>query len=68
MDYLNQAFLPEVIITELVFQVYRSGILTQEQRKQLRNLFLYHNLSEEDTTAINRLLHAIRRGWLKIAD
>ncbi|MGD1703651.1 hypothetical protein [Dapis sp. BLCC M229] len=68
MDYLHQAFLPEVIITELVFQVYRSGILTQEQRKQLRNLFLYHNLSEEDTTAINRLLHAIRRGWLKMAD
>ena len=68
MDYLSQTFLPEVIITELVFQVYRSGILTQEQRKQLRNLFLYHNLSEEDTTAINRLLHAIRRGWLKMAD
>ncbi|MGD1714158.1 hypothetical protein ACP6PL_14745 [Dapis sp. BLCC M126] len=68
MDYLHQAFLPEVIITELVFQVYRSGILTQEQRQQLRNLFLYHNLSEEDTTAINRLLHAIRRGWLKMAD
>ncbi len=68
MDYLHRAFVPEVIITELVFQVYRSGILTQEQRKQLRNLFLYHNLSEEDTTAINRLFHAIRRGWLKIAD
>ncbi|MCL2933688.1 MAG: hypothetical protein MGG11_16000 [Trichodesmium sp. MAG_R03] len=66
MDYLNQAFLPEIIITELVFQVYRSGILTQEQRKQIKNLFLYHNLSEEDTTAINRLLHAIRRGWLKV--
>ena len=66
MDYLNQAFLPEVIITELVFQVYRSGILTQVQRKQIKNLFLYHNLSEEDTTAINRLLHAIRRGWLKV--
>ena len=68
MHYLHQAFLPEVIITELVFQVYRSGILTQEHRKQLRNLFLYYNLSEEDTTAINRLFHAIRRGWLKMAD
>ncbi len=66
MDYLHQDVLPEVIITELVFQVYRSGILTHEQRKQLKNLFLYHNLSEEDTTAINRLLHAIRRGWLRI--
>ncbi|MGB3508544.1 MAG: hypothetical protein WBA93_04755 [Microcoleaceae cyanobacterium] len=66
MDY--QTLLPEVIIAELVFQVYRSGILTQEHRKQLRNLFLYHNLTEEDTTAINRLFHAIRRGWLRMAD
>jgi len=66
MGYLNQALLPEVIITELVFQVYRSGILTQEQRKEIKSLFLYHNLSEEDTTSINRLLHAIRRGWLKV--
>jgi hypothetical protein len=39
MDYLHQAFLPEVIITELVFQVYRSGILTHEQRKQLKTYF-----------------------------
>ena len=66
MNY--QTLLPEVIIAELVFQVYRTGILTLEHRKQLRNLFLYHNLSEEDTTAINRLLHAIRRGWLRISD
>ncbi|NEN88458.1 MAG: hypothetical protein F6K48_05775 [Okeania sp. SIO3H1] len=66
MNYQN--LLPEVIIAELVFQVYRSGILTLEHRKQLRSLFLYHNLTEEDTTAINRLLHAIRRGWLKVAD
>ncbi|MDJ0554755.1 MAG: hypothetical protein QNJ68_10000 [Microcoleaceae cyanobacterium MO_207.B10] len=66
MDY--QVLLPEVIIAELVFQVYRSGILTQEHRKQLRNLFLNYNLTEEDTTAINRIFHAIRRGWLRIAD
>lgn len=66
MNY--QTLLPEVIIAELVFQVYQSGILTQEHRKQLRNLFLYHNLTEEDTTAINRLFHALRRGWLRIAD
>ena len=66
MNY--QTLLPEVIIAELVFQVYRSGILTTEHRKQLKSLFLYHHLSEEDTTAINRLFHAVRRGWLSIAD
>mgnify|MGYP000072964487 CR=1 FL=1 len=66
MNYLNQSFLPAIGITELMFQVYRSGILTKDQRKQLKDLFLYHNLTEEDTTAINRLIHAIRRGWLKM--
>ncbi|MEB3339797.1 hypothetical protein [Okeania sp.] len=68
MGYSHQTLLPEVVITDLVFQVYRSGILTREQRKQLRSLFLHHSLSEEDTTAINRLLHAVRRGWFKVAD
>ena len=68
MDYFPQALLLEVIITESVFQVYQCGILTQEQRKQLINLFLYYNLSEENRTAINRLLHGIRRGWLRMAD
>ncbi|NEP46488.1 MULTISPECIES: hypothetical protein [unclassified Okeania] len=60
MNY--QTLLPEVIIADLVFQVYGFGILTKEHRKQLRNLFLYHNWSEEDTTAINRLLYGVRRG------
>jgi hypothetical protein len=63
-----QALLPEYTIAELVFQVYRSGFLTTEHRKQLRSLFLDYDLSEEDTTAINRLLHAVRRGWLKVVD
>ena len=63
-----QVLLPEYTIAEMVFQVYRSGFLTTEHRKQLRNLFLEYDLSEEDTTAINRLLHAVRRGWLKMAD
>lgn len=64
--YYSQDFLPEVTVTELIFQVYQSGILTQEHRKKIKNLFLYHNLSEEDNTSINRLLRAIRCGWLKM--
>ncbi|MDY6805575.1 MAG: hypothetical protein SXA11_17435 [Cyanobacteriota bacterium] len=63
-----EALLPEYTIAELVFQVYHSGFLTTEHRKQLRSLFLDYELSEEDTTAINRLLHAVRRGWLEVVD
>ncbi len=66
MDY--QELFPKAMISELVFQAYRSGILTQENKKQLRNLFLQQILTQEDITAINRLIHAIRRGWLRIAN
>lgn len=63
-----QTLLPQFTIAELVFQVYHSGLLTQTHRKQLRTVLLNDCLSEEDQTAINRLLHAVRRGWLKVVD
>ncbi|OCR02767.1 hypothetical protein BCD67_18050 [Oscillatoriales cyanobacterium USR001] len=58
----------EFTIADLFFQVYRSGILTLAHRKYLKNAILESNLSQEDQTALNRLLHAVRRGWLKVVD
>ena len=57
-----QTLLPQFTIAELVFQVYHSGLLTHTHRQQLRTVLLNDCLSEEDQTAINRLLHAVRRG------
>ncbi len=65
---MTQTLLPQFTIAELVFQVYHSGLLTQAHRKQLRTVLLNDCLTEEDQTAINRLLHAVRRGWLKVVD
>ncbi|MDF0556338.1 hypothetical protein [Kamptonema sp. UHCC 0994] len=65
---MAQALLPQFTIAELVFQVYHSGLLTLTHRQQLRNAILEQALTEEDQTAINRLLHAVRRGWLKVVD
>lgn len=65
---MAQALLPQFTIAELVFQVYHSGLLTRNHRQQLRNALLEQALTEEDQTAINRLLHAVRRGWLKVVD
>ncbi|MFM9268444.1 hypothetical protein [Tychonema sp. BBK16] len=65
---MTQTLLPQFTIAELVFQVYHSGLLTQTHRKQLREVLLNDCLTEEDQTAINRLLHAVRRGWLKVVD
>lgn len=63
-----QAFPPSFIIAELVFQVCRSGKVTMNHRQQLRSVLLENTLSEEDYSAIDRLLYAIRRGWLQLAE
>lgn len=65
---ITQTFLPQFTIAELVFQLYHSGLLTPNHREQLKTVLLNDCLSEEDQTAINRLLHAVRRGWLKVVD
>jgi hypothetical protein len=64
----NDFILPNFTMAELVFQVYNSRLLTKEDRKQLRNFLLACKLTDEDTKAVNRLLHGVRRGWLKLAD
>lgn len=65
---IMQSIFPQFTIAELVFQVYHSGLLTLTHRQQLKTAILEQTLSEEDQTAINRLLHAVRRGWLKVVD
>ncbi|UNU21248.1 hypothetical protein D0A34_22530 [Microcoleus vaginatus PCC 9802] len=64
----TQTLLPQFTIAELVFQVYHSGLLTPTHRQQLQTALLNDCLTEEDQIAINRLLHAVRRGWLKVVD
>ncbi|MEG3938016.1 MULTISPECIES: hypothetical protein [unclassified Microcoleus] len=65
---MTQTLLTQSSIAELVFQVYHSGLLTPTHRLQLQTALLNDRLTEEDQTAINRLLHAVRRGWLKVVD
>jgi hypothetical protein len=65
---IMQSLFPQFTIAELVFQVYHSGLLTLNHRQQLKTAILESALTEEDQTAINRLLHAVRRGWLKVVD
>ncbi len=65
---MTKTLLPQFTIAELVFQVYHSGLLTRTHRQQIRRALLNDGLTEEDQTAINRLLHAVRRGWLKVVD
>lgn len=63
-----EAAISQLTMAELFFQVYRYGSLNSNHRQQLRSILLKESISEEEQTAIDRLLYAVRRGWLKIDD
>ena len=54
-------------IAELFYQITHSGNLTRTESQGLRAL-CQSALGEDDRDAVNRLLHAIRRGWVRISD
>ncbi len=58
----------ELTLAEVFFQVYQQGKIEHSHRQHLRATLLKENISEEEQTAINRLLYAVRRGWLQIAE
>lgn len=51
-------------LSDFFFQVWKNGKLTLADRLQLRTFLLSDRLSEADYALIDRLLHAIRRGWV----
>jgi len=64
----TQSLMPPGNLSELFFQIYWSGRLTQSHRQYLRAILLQESLSEEEQSSINRLIYAVRRGWLKLTD
>ncbi|MEG3938017.1 MULTISPECIES: hypothetical protein [unclassified Microcoleus] len=54
-------------IAELFYQVTYSGNLTRTQSHKLLS-FCQSALNQDDRDAVNRLLYAIRRGWIGISD
>lgn len=54
-------------IAELFYQVTHSGNLSRTESHGLRVL-CESALCEDDRDAVNRILHAIRRGWVRISD
>ncbi|HIK12885.1 MAG TPA: hypothetical protein IGS52_21940 [Oscillatoriaceae cyanobacterium M33_DOE_052] len=58
--------MPVKSVAEVFGNVWNSGAVTGSDREILRYAFLQERLSEEDYAAVDRLLHAIRRGWLQM--
>lgn len=55
-------------LSELAAQVWNSGKISSQDRQFLRSLFTEHLPSEEEIAAVDRLLHAIRRGWIEMLE
>ena len=55
-------------ISDLFSQATRSGKLTYADRHGLMAAILSENLDEDERTAIDRLLYALRRGRVRSTD
>lgn len=53
-------------LAELFFKAWCSGKIDSQERSNLRDALLYGTLSQDDLRAIDRLIHAVRRGWLEM--
>lgn len=59
---------PKATLAELFEQVAHSKSLTSSHQQLLILARREQLLSEDDKAAVERLLYAIRRGWLKVVD
>ena len=55
-------------LAELFDEVIQKGYITLADRYGLMAALLSNSLSEEENDSINRLLHFVRRGRLKVVD
>lgn len=64
----DRGILPQSDIAELFFGVWYNRRMTQAHRSELMSVLLTDALNESDYRLIDRLLHAVRRGWVKIVE
>jgi hypothetical protein len=53
-------------VDELFAHIWQSGYVNQHARHVLRSLLLEQTYTQDEQATIDRLLYAVRRGWLKV--
>ncbi len=61
-------YILESSIAELFAQVIQKGQINLTDRYVLKTALLNNSLCQDEEILINRLLHAVRRGMLKVVD
>ncbi|NJK27325.1 MAG: hypothetical protein HC925_00300 [Coleofasciculaceae cyanobacterium SM2_3_26] len=61
-------FLSRISLADLFDKIWQTGYMTETDRYGLMSNLLKNTLTEEERVVINRILHAVRRGWIQLAD
>ncbi|MFM9263728.1 hypothetical protein [Tychonema sp. BBK16] len=65
----TQTFVPEYAISELYLNIWKSGTIDQTQLEQIQDAVNSQTFRSSDNQKIlNRLLYAVRRGWLSVME
>ncbi|MEM6501693.1 MAG: hypothetical protein AAF685_07630 [Cyanobacteria bacterium P01_C01_bin.89] len=59
----------DVINTDVInvfLEAQELGKLSFQNRQKIQSELLYGSLTEQDYIAINRIVHAVRHGWLAL--
>ena len=65
----SRAFIMQSELAEMFGRVWKNGGLYSGDRRRLMLAILEENsLSSEEYATIDRLIHAVRRGWLQVLD
>ncbi len=58
--------IPQHSVDDLFAQIWQSGYVSLHARHVLRSLLLEEAYTQDEQATIDRLLYAVRRGWLKV--
>lgn len=58
----------KTIVGDLFCRVWEARTLSRTDRFDLRSVLMRDYLNADERAAIDRLLYAVRRGWLQVLD
>ncbi|MCT7951260.1 hypothetical protein NG798_15780 [Ancylothrix sp. C2] len=60
--------LPKFLLSQICLEVWQTGQINKLHRQQIKTALLADSLNHQDYRLIDRLLYAVRRGWLELGD
>ncbi|HIK11182.1 MAG TPA: hypothetical protein IGS52_13085 [Oscillatoriaceae cyanobacterium M33_DOE_052] len=65
---MERTLQPRPTVAEIFCTTLANGQITRRDRESLRRAFLADSIRDDEYAAIDRMLHAVKRGWLMMVD